>query len=160
MSERPYLTGVHHLKVPVSDLEASLRWWEQAFAAERQPKLDHAAPDDRVFGYILLVPGVQEPVELRLDPVAAKSVAGCDPVTFAVDTLAQLGRFETWCDQNGITHSPVLRGLVGWLLVLVTPDGLHVRIHTRESHEWDLAKADLHSPWVSPTLNPISDQEV
>jgi catechol 2,3-dioxygenase-like lactoylglutathione lyase family enzyme len=148
--DRPYLTGVHHHKFPVGDLDTSLRWWERIFGAERQPQLDHIAADGQLFAYIVHVPGVQDPLELRLDPVAAKSMARCDPVTFAVDTKAQLDRFETWCDEAGVHHSPVLRGLVGWLLVLSTPDELHVRIHTRESHEWDPTKADFDSPWISP----------
>jgi catechol 2,3-dioxygenase-like lactoylglutathione lyase family enzyme len=147
---RPYLTGIHHLKVPVTDLKASLTWWELAFGAERLPKLDHTAPDDKVFGYILRVPGLEEPIELRLDPEAAKAMTRLDPITFAVDTLADLAALEALCEQAGLRHSPVLRGLIGWLLVLATPDDLYLRIHTRETHEWDLANADLHSAWISP----------
>jgi catechol 2,3-dioxygenase-like lactoylglutathione lyase family enzyme len=148
--DRPYLAGVHHLKFPVGDLDASLSWWQRVFGAERQAHLDHAGPDGRVFAYILRVPGLTDPLELRLEPVAAKSMARFDPVTFAVDTRAQLERLETWCERAGVSHSPVLRGLVGWLLVVPTPDDLYVRIHTREHHEWDPASADFDSPWLSP----------
>lgn len=30
------------------------------------------------------------------------------------------------------------------------PDGLVLRMHTRELHEWDMATSDLHSAWARP----------
>lgn len=150
MTERPLLSGIHHLKVAVSDLPASLAWWEAATGARRDPALDHRTPDGELFACIIEIPGVSPHVELRLDPAAATATAGLDPVTFAVDTHDALTRLERHLGEHGIDHSPVLRGLAGWILVARTPDGLAVRFHTRESHEWDPDNADFGSPWLNP----------
>jgi catechol 2,3-dioxygenase-like lactoylglutathione lyase family enzyme len=153
-SSKPHLDGIHHLKFPVSDLAVSLKWWERALGAERQPKWDHFTPDGRLFAYILQVPGIDFPIELRLDPEAAKAVSGFDPVTLAVATEAELQNWAVQLDEAEVPHSPILRGLLGWLLALHDPDGLAIRLHTRETHDWDADNADFDSPWlqrIAPT---------
>jgi catechol 2,3-dioxygenase-like lactoylglutathione lyase family enzyme len=149
ITEPAPISGIHHLKVFVSDLAASLSWWEAATGARRDPALDHHSPGGQLFAYLLEIPGVAPYLELRLNPAAADAVAGLDPVTFAVDMRADLERLSARLDGMGIDHSPVLRGLAGWLLVVRTPDGLSVRFHTRESHEWDPENADFRSPWIT-----------
>jgi catechol 2,3-dioxygenase-like lactoylglutathione lyase family enzyme len=147
-SGKARLDGIHHLKFPVSDLAVSLRWWERALGAERQPKWDHFTPDGRLFAYILHVPGIDIPIELRLAPEAAAAVSGFDPVTLAVATETDLKNWAARLDAAEVPHSPVLRGLLGWLLALHDPDGLAIRLHTRETHGWDADNADLDSPWL------------
>ena len=154
MSEPGPVSGIHHLKVYVGDLRASLSWWQDVTGARHDPALDHRAADGRLFAYLVEIPGIGLYVELRLDPAAAKAVAGLDPVTFAVDTREDLARLSTRLDSLGIEHSPVLRGLVGWILVVRTPDDLSVRFHTRETHEWDPEHADFDSPWLAPPRRP------
>jgi len=148
------ISGIHHLKIAVSDLQASLSWWQDVTGARRDPELDHRGPGGQLFACLMEVPGVGPPLELRLDPAAARAVAGLDPITFAVDTRDDLARLGTRLDGLGIEHSPVLRGLVGWILVVRTPDDLSVRFHTRESHAWDPEHADFSSPWISPARRP------
>lgn len=148
-TEPALISGIHHLKVFVSDLQASLSWWEATTGARRDPALDHRSADGQLFAYVVEIPGVAPYLELRLSPAAADAVAGLDPVTFAVDTLADLERLSAGLDGLRIAHSPVLRGLVGWILVVRTPDGLSVRFHTRESHAFDPENADFRSPWLT-----------
>jgi hypothetical protein len=38
----PTLSGLHHVTVPVEDLDAGVAWFEQIFRAERLPWLDPA----------------------------------------------------------------------------------------------------------------------
>jgi hypothetical protein len=38
---RPGLVGVHHLKLPVSDLEASIVWYQRVLSAQHLSKFDH-----------------------------------------------------------------------------------------------------------------------
>ena len=64
----PVLDDIHHLKMPVNDLDDSLGWWERAFGAQRQEHLDHFTPEGKLFGYIMFVPGITPPLELRLIP--------------------------------------------------------------------------------------------
>ena len=146
----PTLDGIHHLQIAVTHLDASLAWWEQLFGAERQEYLDHAAPDGFRSAYILLIPGVNIPLQLVLDPEAAKAGAGLDPMALAVATELDLYRWAERLDEIGTPHSPVLRGFVGWLLILRDPDGLSIRLYSRETHEWDPTKVDHDATWMAP----------
>jgi hypothetical protein len=76
----PLIDGVHHLKYPVTDLDVSARWWERAVGAHRQPQHDHIDREGRLFACILEVPGLDVPLELRLNPEVAQATAGFDPV--------------------------------------------------------------------------------
>jgi catechol 2,3-dioxygenase-like lactoylglutathione lyase family enzyme len=37
----PVLVGLHHLKLPVSHLDASIDWYARVLGAEHQPQFDH-----------------------------------------------------------------------------------------------------------------------
>jgi catechol 2,3-dioxygenase-like lactoylglutathione lyase family enzyme len=145
----PPLDGIHHLKVFVTDLDASLTWWKRAFGADRVEALDHYTPEGTLFAYLLSVPGIDSLVELRHDPAAAGRAARLDPVTFAVAAKRDLQAWAEYLASSDIEHSGVLTAYDGWLLVIRTPDGLSIRLITRESHGWDPARADLGSPWLS-----------
>src|SRR5258708_29271942 len=99
MAGRPALDGVHHLKFAVADLDDSVSWWEQVFSAQRQPHLDHVTPEGGLFACILVVPGLEMPVQLRLDPAGAKSIAGVDPVSLAVPTGRDLHEWLARLDE-------------------------------------------------------------
>ncbi len=53
----PGFTGVHHVTIPVSDLQADITWFENCLAAERLPRFDHHDQDGAVFAVILELPG-------------------------------------------------------------------------------------------------------
>jgi catechol 2,3-dioxygenase-like lactoylglutathione lyase family enzyme len=146
----PTVCGIHHLKVPVSDLEASLDWFERALGAERQPELDHRKPDGELFAVIIRIPGIKPFVGLRHNPDDAGRASGLDFLTFAVDTRETLEAWAERLDQVGVEHSQILVGLSGWLLVTRTPDHLYMRFYTLESHSWDPDHADFESPWLYP----------
>ncbi|MFI5783996.1 VOC family protein [Nocardia sp. NPDC051570] len=141
--------GIHHLKIFATDLSAELAWWEAVVGARRDPRLDHHTPDGDVFAHIVHIAGVEAPMELRLNPDAAERTATLDPVTFAVGTRDDLDSLADRLDTLGIEHSPVLRGLLGWLLVARSPSGLSVRFYTRQSHDWDPTAADSASSWLT-----------
>lgn len=145
---QPSLVGIHHLKFAVSDLDVSLDWWERAFGGKRQVHWDHALPDGRIFAYMMLVPGLDAPVELRLAPGSAE-VAGFDSIVFAVETMADLEEWAAHLRSVGIDNSGVIRGFIGWLLVAHDPDGNSLRLYSNETHPWDAAGADIDNPWVA-----------
>jgi len=76
----PRLRGLHHLKLPVTDLDASLVWYQQVFDAEHLTQFDHLGDDGVRYAVILAVPGLNVPIELRLAPKAAAATVGYDPV--------------------------------------------------------------------------------
>jgi len=145
----PVLSGIHHLKIPVSDLATSLGWYERVLGARRVPQFDHITGDGRLFAYILDVPGLEMAVELRDEPTYAERLRGFDPVVFAADLLADLEGWAAHLDALGVENSGVLRGLLGWLVIFRDPDGLSIRIYSRETHELDIENSDIASPWVA-----------
>ena len=56
----PPLQGIHHLKLPVSDLDTSLIFYERAFGGRRIPEADHRRPDGSR-AYILTSPATAPP---------------------------------------------------------------------------------------------------
>src|ERR1700737_1727538 len=99
MTDMPELKGIHHLKMPVSNLATSLDFYERALGARRIAEADHRRGDGSLFAYILAVPGLGTKLELRLHPQRAKSHAGFDPVTIAVEDRAVLDRWIDYLDQ-------------------------------------------------------------
>jgi catechol 2,3-dioxygenase-like lactoylglutathione lyase family enzyme len=145
----PALAGLHHLKFAVSDLDASLVFYESALGARRVAAFDHRRGDGTVFAIVLDVPGMGTYLELRLDPDAAAAQAGFDPVTLAVRARADLDLWAIHLDARGIEHSPILTGLLGWLLAFDDPDGRRLHLYTIETHGPEL-KPSFDERWLRP----------
>ena len=121
----PAISGIHHLKFPVADLDRALAFYVAAFGARRIPEYDHRDERGAVYAYILSVPNLGTVLELRLSAELAARHTGFDPITLAVDARADL---QLWA-----THLDAL-GAVGWLLVFEDPDGRRLHLYTREVH--------------------------
>ena len=135
LPEAPTISGIHHLKFAVGDLACSQAFYESAMMAKRIAALDHARPDTgQLFGIILEVPGLGTLLELRLNANQASAQGGFDPVTLAVQKQADLNRWVDHLDRVGIEHSPILAGLIGWVLVIKDPEGRFIRFYTLETH--------------------------
>ncbi|WP_331728462.1 VOC family protein [Streptomyces sp. NBC_01176] len=157
MSTRPVVWGLHHIKIPVSDLERSMAWYRSVLGARRLAEFDHVTQDGELFAVILDVPGVDVPVELRVDPATAGRLAGFDPLTFTVTGRAELDGWIGHLDALGVPHSPVIVALVGYLLVVPDPDGVRLRFYTDEPHGLGAEHVDFTSPWLRPDTVPASD---
>jgi catechol 2,3-dioxygenase-like lactoylglutathione lyase family enzyme len=109
----PPLQGIHHLKLPVTDLDTSLAFYQRAFGARRIPEADHRrASDGSLYAYILAVPGLGTALELRLDPGRAERHRLSDPVTTAVGdraTLAARDQYLTGRASSTPRSSPLSR---------------------------------------------------
>ncbi|HWE90482.1 MAG TPA: VOC family protein [Pseudonocardiaceae bacterium] len=129
-STQPTLTGIHHVKIPVADLEATGNWYRTVLGARRETRFDHRDQDGRLFAIMLFLPGCAVPVELRHAPDAAAALAGFDPVTFGVANEASLTDWVGRLDSHGVTHTPVTRAFVGSMVEFTPPDGPPVRLYT------------------------------
>lgn len=134
LGELPTFEQIHHLKLPVSDLDRSAEFYGRALGAVRRAEFDHFSPSGVLFAYILEVPGLGTWLELRHLPDRARTLAGFDPITLQVADREALARWMRYFDAQGIAHSGILPGVVGWLLVFEDPDGLRTRFYTRERH--------------------------
>jgi quinol monooxygenase YgiN/catechol 2,3-dioxygenase-like lactoylglutathione lyase family enzyme len=156
----PSHNGIHHIKLPVTDLERSTEWYSTVLGARRLTQLDHRRPDGTLFAVILDVPGVAGRVELRLAPATAKSLNGYDFLTL---TVADKSTMDTWVDRLdslGVRHSPLIVALVGWLLVVPDPDGLRLRFYTTEPHSLGTEAVEFDSPWLGAGITAEPDDVV
>ena len=145
---RPTIKGIHHIKFAVSDLGASLEFYQRVFGAERIPEADHhREADGALYAYILKVPGLGCLLELRLNADQAKKHRLFDPVTMTVDDKAALETWISYLDSAGVSHSPVLAAIQAWLIVIEDPDQNRMRLYTTETHSRDI-KPDEQNPWL------------
>jgi quinol monooxygenase YgiN/catechol 2,3-dioxygenase-like lactoylglutathione lyase family enzyme len=148
-TQAPVHTGIHHIKLPVTDLERSTQWYSDVLGARRLTELDHRRPDGTLFAVILDVPQIAGKVELRLAPETAGVLDGYDFLTLAIEDKDALDRWTAHLDALGIHHSPPIVAMVGWLLVVTDPDGLRLRFYTTQPHGLDPSRVEFDSPWLS-----------
>lgn len=126
----PALTGVHHVKLPVSDLTRSREWYERVLGL--RVLVDFPDDDGVVRGLAGLLGDGQSPVPvaLRQNATAAAGLAGFDPVSFAVaDKAATVSWARHW-DELGVEHSDVREGTLGWVVDVCDPDGIVLRLYS------------------------------
>ncbi|WP_280485788.1 VOC family protein, partial [Nocardia cyriacigeorgica] len=86
----PDLAGIHHVKIPVSDLPRSVRWYREVFGF--RPTMQFADSSDGVVrGAAGDIPGVGV-VALRVNAEAAAGCKGLGPGCYAVDDRPGLGQ--------------------------------------------------------------------
>jgi catechol 2,3-dioxygenase-like lactoylglutathione lyase family enzyme len=130
------LSGIHHVKIPVTDLNRSIDWYGRVFGFTVTMEFPEA--DGVVRGVAGTVPGLGDTqLTLRVNPEAAHGCAGFDPVSFAVDGRADIEAWAAHLDGLGIGHSPVIEASVGWLLVFDDPDGISLHVYSWAGHGID-----------------------
>jgi catechol 2,3-dioxygenase-like lactoylglutathione lyase family enzyme len=122
------LTGVHHVKFPVADIDSSVRWYETVLGAIRLPHLGHRDAEGNIYAVVLALPGTPTFLQLRL--AADNPLRGFDPITFAVQDLDALTQWADALDTLGVTHSPISRAVIGHALDFTDPDGTKIRLYT------------------------------
>lgn len=126
---KPAITGLHHVKFPVSDLATGLAWFERVFGF--RTALEFEDDDGVVRGVAGSVPGLAgAEVALRQTPEYAKGFAGFDPICFAIADRSAAEAWASWLDELGIDHSPVVDTPFGSILSLNTPDGIEIRLYS------------------------------
>jgi hypothetical protein len=124
----PPFVGLHHLKIPATDLDTHVDWYQRVFDASHLPALDHVDSDGARFAAILGVPGLPVPLELRWAPAAAHALRECDILVPAVDSADAVALWVTHLDTLTVKHSPILTGGGGPVIVMVDPDGKYIRL--------------------------------
>ncbi|UQN31491.1 VOC family protein [Brachybacterium kimchii] len=150
----PTLSGIHHLKLPVRDLDEGIAWFADSLGARHVERFDHHDETGTRYAVIVQLPGLDVPVELREAPAAAAALDGYDPVTFGVADRAALDLWVEHLDARGVAHSPVISGFIGDLIELRTPDGLALRLYTDPAGGFDTVdldpeRAEISSPHVA-----------
>jgi len=130
--QAPALAGVHHLKLPVTDLDLSRDWYLSRLGYQVQIEF---VEQGRRMGYGLSHPDGGPTLALRLDPERARAAAGFDFFAIGVpdkDTIDQLAARLTGFGEQ---HAGVHWATIGWILPeLHDPDGHEVRFYTIQQH--------------------------
>jgi catechol 2,3-dioxygenase-like lactoylglutathione lyase family enzyme len=132
VSSAPALAGVHHLKLPVSDLARSRDWYASRLGYQVAIEFVEGG---RLMGYGLRHPNGGPDLALRLDPDRAEAAAGFDYFAIGVADKSALDELADRLTTLGETHAGVHFATIGWILpMLHDPDGHEVRFYTVQHH--------------------------
>lgn len=130
--EAPRLDGVHHVKLPVADLERSRAWYESRLGYQVTTEF---IEDGRLMGLAMMHPNGGPMFALRLDPDLAQRAAGFDYFAIGVPDKAALEQLAARLTAFGDQHADAHFATIGWILPGThDPDGHEVRFYTTEHH--------------------------
>ena len=120
------ILGLHHVRIPVTDVWRSRDWYISLLGFV--PVLD-LEEEQSLVGVVLRHP---EGIVLGLheDPLRAKVLRGFAVLGLSVLDRQQLQQLCHALDRQGISHSPIEEGHLGWYVDVPDPDGILVRFHT------------------------------
>jgi catechol 2,3-dioxygenase-like lactoylglutathione lyase family enzyme len=128
VSTAPVLDGIHHLKLPVTDLDRSLAWYQANLGYEVMTEFIEGGVR---MGVAMAHPNGGPDFALRCDPDRALAAAGFDYFSIGVPGHAPIEALAAHLTEKGIHHDGVHRTPVGWVLLGVCdPDGHEVRFYT------------------------------
>ncbi|MFP5347973.1 MAG: VOC family protein [Actinomycetes bacterium] len=122
------ISGIHHVKLPVSDVARSRAWYERVLGFETEIEF---VEDGEVRGVALRRAGCPWGLALRSDPDHAMALSGFDPLALLVPTRADVQAWKAALDQAGERHGGLVTGHNGGtvLVGLHDPDGIEVRLY-------------------------------
>ena len=130
--DTPTLAGIHHVKLPVTDLARSREWYQSRLGYQVQMEF---VEQGRLMGYGLAHPNGGPVLGLRLSPERARAAAGFDYFAFGVPDKEALDQLAARLTALGEEHAGVHWATIGWILPhLHDPDGHEVRFYTHQHH--------------------------
>ena len=122
------ISGIHHIKLPVSDVARSRAWYHRVLGFETVIEF---VEDGVVEGVALRRDGCQPQVALRRDPVRARALSGFDAVALLVPSRDEVEQWSTRLDDLGEPHGGLVQGHDGGavLVGLHDPDGIEIRLY-------------------------------
>src|SRR5437773_303988 len=97
-ADAPVLAGIHHLKLPVTDLARSLEWYRSRLGYQVQVEF---VEQGTLMGVSLAHPAGGPDLGLRLDPERARAAVGFDYFAIGVPDKAAIDRLARRLDELG-----------------------------------------------------------
>jgi glyoxylase I family protein len=109
----PTLAAIHHLALTVTDLEASIAWYESVLGFQRANDVPHYDPRSHGYGVMLLHPAAGLPIVLHHHATNDNAPftewrTGLDHVGLSVPTRSELTQWQERFTQMGVTQSPIV----------------------------------------------------
>jgi Lactoylglutathione lyase and related lyases len=112
-NRRPPLAGLHHFSPTVTDVEASVAWYQRVLGLERvQPKFPHHGNEET--GYAVLLMDAAAGIAIGLHHNEAnrgeafdETRTGLDHIGISVPNRSDLDSWAAWLDSLDVRHSGV-----------------------------------------------------
>jgi catechol 2,3-dioxygenase-like lactoylglutathione lyase family enzyme len=128
----PVLDGVHHLKLPVTDLGRSIAWYRERLGYDVELEFTE---DGALAGVAMRHPNGGPRLALRRDPARCSAAAGFDYFSIGVPDKQEIDALADRLTRLGDSHAGVHFASIGWILPgLHDPDGHEVRFYTTQHH--------------------------
>lgn len=115
------IQGFHHVRLPVADLERSIRWYGELLGFE--PDFPFRR-DGAIYAWAVKHVASGTSLVLMCEPESAQRASGFQYVSFLLPDEASVRDLEQVLDRRGIAHADVAQGLAGLkLLDVCDPDG-------------------------------------
>lgn len=130
--DAPRLDGIHHIKIPVTDLVRSRAWYESRLGYRAGLEFVEGG---QLMGVVLEHPNGGPGLGLRLNPERSAGLADFDFFAIGVPDRSTLEALAARLSELGESHAGVHMATEGWILpALHDPDGHEVRFYTTEKH--------------------------
>ncbi|MGO9355987.1 MAG: VOC family protein [Mycobacterium sp.] len=133
----PGITGVHHLSLTVTDLDASLDWYRKVFRTDHNDtQFPHYDRQDTGYGVLVTEPrsglvfGLHTNVSNQGEAFS-ETRTGLDHVSFKVASRSDLEAWTAWLDELDVTHTGIRdleEPFVYSTVVLRDPDGIQLEL--------------------------------
>ncbi|MDZ7676651.1 MAG: VOC family protein [Acidimicrobiales bacterium] len=131
----PAVTGIQHVGLTVTDVEASCAWYERVLGLQRQFQEAHHHSDQGGYAVVLGTSDMSLNVGLDHHPANGgesfdATRTGLDHVCFSVESVEALDRWAAHLDRQGVAHSGAypMEGMPISLLTFLDPDGIQVEL--------------------------------
>ena len=131
MSTAITLSGAHHVRIPVSDLDAAVGWFVDLLGYEKEFPFEAAGS---VTGWALRHRAGGPAVTVIADAPRARACSGFPLFAFGVPDEATVRNIAARLDERGIVHDGVQPALIKVKLPFVEgPDGILFGFYVKEA---------------------------
>ena len=140
-TDAPILDGVHHVKLPVSDLDRTAAWYRTRLGYRPVIRFTQGG---RATGLAMAHPNGGPMLSFPLDPERAARVCGFDYFSIGVPDKDSIEQLAQRLHDLGEEHAGVHFATIGWILPGThDPDGHEVRFYTTDHHTKFTDEMDL-----------------